>query len=175
MGKLFSKFTIKQKIWGGFGLLLIILSVVSAGSIQGFSSTNKSVSSVVNDVQPTLVVSMELAQVLDSSAQSLGFYLLSLEEADKKAYSDSLNHVSEVLDNLKQQASIKESPEKLELVASIETRIHKYQSYQEQMFKYASSQADNMPAVAITSNQMNPMARTLLQQIGQMLGAETGS
>jgi len=172
MGKLFSKFTIKQKIWGGFGLLLIILSVVSAGSIQGLSSTKSSVNSVVNDVQPTLVVSMELAQVLDSSAQSLGFYLLSLEEADKKAYSDSLIHVGEVLDSLKQQPSIKNSPEKQALVASIEARTDQYRAFQEQMFKYASSQADNMPAVAITSNQMNPLARTLLQQIGQMLGAD---
>ncbi len=172
MGKLFSKFTIKQKIWGGFGLLLIILSVVSAGSIQGLSSTESSVKKVVNDVQPTLVVSLELAQVLDSSAQSLGFYLLSLEEADKKAYMDSLEHVGKVLDNLKAQQPIKDSAEMQQLVASIESRIMKYESYQAQMFKYASSQPENMPAVAITSNVMNPLARTLLQQIGQMSGAE---
>jgi len=172
MGKLFSKFTIKQKIWGGFGLLLIILSVVSAGSIQGLSSTKSSVQTVVNDVQPTLVVSLELAQVLDSSAQSLGFYLLSLEETDKKAYIDSLNHVGEVLESLKLQPSIKNDPDMQQLVESIETRIQKYQGYKEQMFKFASSQANNMPAVAITSNQMNPQARVLLQQIGQMLSAE---
>ena len=86
MGKLFSKFTVKQKIWGGFGLLLAILSIVSAASMQGLSSTQGSVKNLVNDVQPTLVVSMELANVLEASAQSLGFYLLSLEESDKKAY-----------------------------------------------------------------------------------------
>jgi methyl-accepting chemotaxis protein len=172
MGKLFSKFTIKQKIWGGFGLLLVILSVVSAGSIQGLSSTGSSVKKVVNDVQPTLVVSMELAQVLESSASSLGFYLLSLEEADKKAYSDSLEQVGKVLGDLKQQQSIKDSNEMQQLVTSIEARIQQYQSYQAQMLKYASSQPENMPAVAITSNDMNPLARTLLQQIGQMSGAE---
>ncbi len=172
MGKLFSKFTINQKIWGGFGLLLIILSVVSAGSIMGLSSTQSSIKKVVSDVQPTLVVSLELAQVLDSSAQSLGFYLLSLEEADKKAYQESLNQVGTVLTSLKQQKPIMDSAEMKQLVASIETRTQKYQSYQGQMFKYAASQPANMPAVAITSNDMNPLARTLLQQIGVMSGAE---
>ena len=172
MGKLLSKFTIKQKIWGGFGLLLIILSIVSAASILGLSSTKSSVNKVVNDVQPTLVISMELAQLLDSSAQSLGFYLLSLEEADKKAYISSLSAVTEDLVKLKKQNSIKNNPEMQKLMASIEARIEKYKSYQAQMIKYASSQADNMPAVAITSNQMNPLARTLLQAIGTMKSAE---
>jgi len=172
MGKLLSKFTIKQKIWGGFGLLLIILSVVSAASIMGLSSTKSSVNKVVNDVQPTLVISMELAQKLDSSAQSLGFYLLSLEEADKKAYIASLSAVTDGLNKLKAQEVIKSSEDLQKLMASMETRIEKYKSYQKDMIRYATSQADNMPAVAITSNQMNPLARTLLQQIGTMQGAE---
>lgn len=172
MGKVLSKFTIKQKIWGGFGLLLIILSVVSVASIMGLSSTKSSVHKVVNDVQPTLVITMELAQLLDSSAQSLGFYLLSLEEADKKAYIASLAAVTDDLNKLKKEPSIKKSEKLQKLMGSIESRIEKYKSYQQDMIKYASAQADNMPAVAITSNQLNPLARTLLQQIGTMQGAE---
>jgi len=172
MGKLFSKFTVKQKIWGGFGLLLAILSIVSVASMQGLSSTQGSVKNLVGDVQPTLVVAMELANELEGSAQSLGFYLLSLEESDKQAYKKSLDQVSDTLNKLKQQPSISASDEMQQLIARIESRTQKYQGYQEQMFKYAASQANNMPAVAITNNDMNPLARTLLQQISQMSSAE---
>jgi len=172
MGKLFAQFTIKQKIWGGFGLLLLILTAVSIGAIQGLSSTQKSVKHVVNEVQPTLVVAMELEQVLESSAQSLGFYLLSQEEAHKKAYQTSMVLVSKDLVKLKKQQPVQHSEELQKLIAGIEARVKKYQGYQKQMFSYAESQGNNMPAVATTSNELNPLARKILQLLSQMLDAE---
>jgi len=175
MGKIFAQFSIKQKIWGGFGLLLIILTAVALGGIQGLWSTETSVKRVVNEVQPTLVVAMELEQVLESSAQSLGFYLLSLEAADKKAYLDKIAHVSKVLAKLKQQQPVQQSEELQKLIASIESRVKRYQGFQKEMFGYAESQANNMPAVATTSNVLNPLARQILQLLSQMLDSEPES
>ncbi len=175
MGKLFSRFTVKQKIRGGFGLLLIILTAVSIGAIQGLSSTQKSVRHVVNDVQPALLASMELDSALEGSAQSLGFYLLSHEDVDKKAYLKNMQSVKQAMVKLKGQKSVQENADMQGLVIDIEKRIQKYQGYQKQMFSYAANQANNMPAVAVTSSKLNPLARNMLQLIAQMRDAEPES
>jgi len=172
MGKLFAQFTIKQKIWAGFGLILIILTAVALGGIQGLSSTQTSVKRVVNEVQPTLVVAMKLEQILESSAQALGFYLLSQESVHKKTYLKDMEEVNKVLSDLKKQQTVLQSESLQKLITGIEVKIKKYQAYQQQMFKYAEAQANNMPAVAITSNDLNPLARNILQYLGQMLDAE---
>ena len=83
--------------------MLLILTAVSLSGIQGLSKTKGSVVSVVDEVQPTVINSMELAMALEGSAKSLGFYLLTHEDRDKKAYLDDLAKVDTVLKSLKQQ------------------------------------------------------------------------
>lgn len=173
MIRLLSIFTIKQKVWAGFGLLLLILSIISFASIQGLNATGKSIKHVVNDVQDSLIISMQLETELEHSAQLLGFYLLSHDEHDKKSYLNSLASVNKTVSQLKTMKLLQQQPELLKRFSVIEKDMASYQTYKTQMLKYAKGPADNMPALHITQDQLNPKARKLLQLIGQMLDSES--
>jgi methyl-accepting chemotaxis protein len=172
MEKLFAYLTLRQKMWGGFGFLLIIVAAVSVASILALDSTRKSVVHVVNEIQPTLLASIRLDQALESSAQSLGFYLLGHEDSDKQEYLRRSDNIVSALKDLKGQKTIQDSAEIQKLIGSIETRIDQYRSYQDRMFTYATSPEANMPALAISSRELNPRARDLLQLFSQMLDAD---
>ena len=172
MKKIFGSITVKYKIWGGFLLLLLILTAVSLSGIQGLSKTKGSVVSVVDEVQPTVINSMELAMALEGSAKSLGFYLLTHEDRDKKAYLDDLAKVDTVLKSLKQQKLVQADAEIQKLLAKIEKEIGTFQGFQTRMFDYASSPDKNYPAVAFSTNELNPRARMMMQLISQMLDAD---
>ena len=172
MKKIFGSITVKYKIWGGFLLLLLILTAVSLSGIQGLSKTKGSVVSVVDEVQPTVINSMELAMALEGSAKSLGFYLLTHEDRDKKAYLDDLAKVDTVLKSLKQQKLGQNDAEIQKLLAKIEKEIRTFQGFQTRMFDYASSPDKNYPAVAFSTNELNPRARMMMQLISQMLDAD---
>jgi len=173
MISLLSIFTIKQKVWAGFGLLLVILSIISFASIQGLNTTGKSIKHVVNDVQDSLIISMQLETELEHSAQLLGFFLLSHDESDKKSYLKSLVSINKTVSQLKTMKLLQQQPELLKKFSTIEKDIASYQTYKKQMLQYAKGPADNMPALQMTQDQLNPKARTLLQLIGQMVDSES--
>jgi len=175
MIRLLSIFSIKQKVWAGFGLLLLILSVISFASFQGLSATGKSIKHVVNDVQDSLILSMQLKTELDSSAQLLGFYLLSHDKHDKEAYLDSLLSLNKTTGKLKTMPLFQQRPELMKKLKGINTDISAYQAYKKQMLEYAKGPDQNMPALIITQEKLNPRARKLLQLTGQMIDSESES
>lgn len=155
--------------------MLLILSVISFASFQGLSATGKSIKHVVNDVQDSLILSMQLKTELDSSAQLLGFYLLSHDKHDKEAYLDSLLSLNKTTGKLKTMPLFQQRPELMKKLKGINTDISAYQAYKKQMLEYAKGPDQNMPALIITQEKLNPRARKLLQLTGQMIDSESES
>ena len=93
--------SIKAKIWSGFLLLLVVLAIMSIMTSVSLNGVQSRVVEVVEQRQPAVFLSKELAVQLEQSAGSLGFYLLSKEQEHQAAYKKSLRRVDEIIAELK--------------------------------------------------------------------------
>ena len=140
--------TIRHKIIGGFGILVILL--ITVGLITQFSlnENGDKLNELVNDVQPTVVESLELVDELDRASASLGFYLLSKEKVHKDDYLKYLDKVSKSVATLKSMDLIQKDSELNKLMTEVEANIMKLDSYKKKMLELATNDAKNIPAMA---------------------------
>ena len=75
-----SQLSIRWKIWLSFLVLVALLIAVGVIANSSLKANKEKLSTLVNDVQPAVVLSLNLVDELDHASASLGFYLLSKEE-----------------------------------------------------------------------------------------------
>jgi len=161
-----------HKIWSGFAVILLMLIVVSGTTLLTLTESETSFDKVVNEYQPRTLVSLELSGHVRAAAGSLGFYLLSKEDAHKKNYEASLVNISNSLEELKALVASSEDDESKQQLSSIEQNIEKFAGYKDKMLHLASNQLDNFPALKYAANNINPVSRELLQALSNMVSAE---
>ena len=163
---------IRHKIWAGFGLLILILAVVSLSAWFSLNRTQSEMELVVQEKQPAVITSMTLARELERAAAGLGFYLLSKEEEHKENFEFALDHVRELVGELSANPYIQARPALSDRVSQVATDVEKLNGYREQMIILATDQAANMPAMQFAARDINPISQQMLQQLGQMLLSE---
>ncbi len=166
------RFKISQKIWAGFGLLLLTIAIISISALNGFRSTSEGVDSVVGHDVPTMAASMKLQNALVSSAQALGFYMTSRDERDKKTYLGSIDEIDLALAELQNLPGVSENTILQQSMPGIITKINRYKAYREQMVKLASDERKRTPATALAAEELNPRAMSILQMTQEMIASE---
>ena len=163
---------LSHKVWGGFAVMLLILIAVSITTLFTLAKTEVSIDQVVNEYQPRTLVSLELSGHVRDAAGSLGFYLLSKEEAHKNNYEASLENISSSLDELKSLlANDQNNASKAQLI-SIEANVAKFIAYKDRMLLLATSQLENLPAVKHAAENVNPISRVVSQALSNMVSSE---
>ena len=76
LNKLFAKLSISHKLWGGFAIVLTVLAVVVGNTLFSLASIKEKAATVTEEVQPTLIASMELMTELKEASSFMGFFLL---------------------------------------------------------------------------------------------------
>ena len=99
--KAFCRLSITQRLWAGFGLMLVLLSVVVTQTLLSLSVTEHKVNVVTKEIQPVLIASMALNTKLKEASNAMGFFLLTKEEVHKQEYLARLEQLNEALQNLK--------------------------------------------------------------------------
>jgi len=165
-------FSIKQKLIFGFSGSLLLLLLISLVSLHNSKQTNDSVKFLINEVQPVIQTADRLSTTLNMSARSLGFYLLSTEQEHLNHYSEYLEKLNGYIDNLNNNELIKADPEIQAKLDGVRIAIRKYQSFQNQFLDLAKSAEKNMPALAITSQRLNPLGREGINILTQMIMSE---
>jgi len=166
------RFKISQKIWAGFGLLLLTITIISMSALNGFRSTSTDVKSVVGQDVPTMAASMKLQNALVSSAQALGFYMHSREERDKKIYLYSIDEIDQALAELKALPGVSDNTTLQQSMPGIITKIDRYKAYRGQMVELASDESKRTPATALAAQELNPRAMSILQMTQEMIASE---
>ena len=172
MKRLLALFTIKQKIWGGTSVMLLILAMVAVTSLYSLTASHRQISHMVEDVQPTMLSSMALRDAIRRSTGALGFYLLSKEERHKEAYLQGLSRVDGALAKLKGMRMIQENADLSAMVAKAGEGIERYKGYQEKMIKLANDNAENLPGMLYAGQKINPLSQQGLQLTTQMVLSE---
>ncbi len=166
------RFKISQKIWAGFGLLLMTIAIISMSAVSGFQSTSSDVHSVVEEDVPAMTASMKLQNALVSSAQALGFYMHSRDERDKKTYLSSIEEIDQALADLQALPGVAENETLQQGMPDIISKIDHYKSYRQQMVELATEEFKRVPATALSADNLNPRVRTILQATQEMIASE---
>ena len=171
MNALFSQLSIHQKLWGGFGLLLAVLTLVSCIAFFSLRGVQQEMGVVVDDVQPTMIASMELTSGLNQATSSLGFFLLSGEEVHHDNYRTALERVDRSVAALDAQASSNASLRAR--LATIRADIDHFEQQGAEMLTLVADQAKNVPGIAYAAQNINPLSQQMLNIATQMIMSES--
>jgi methyl-accepting chemotaxis protein len=165
--------SIRNKIWAGFGFVLIILAVVALIAATSLSRTETSVDNVVNQIQPMVLASNELTSSINESSGALGYYLLSHEESFKRDYLKGLESVNQSLAKLSSLTQTGNTePEVKELLTEIEKDVNKFASYKDRMFELVNNEALNKQGLKMSGENVNPISQQILQLLTQSVLSE---
>ena len=169
---LFAKLSISHKLWGGFAIILTLLAVVVVNTLFSLSHTKEKVDVVANEVQPTLIASMELMTELKETAAYLGFYLLTKEEFHKTNYHDHLTAIDEKLQALENTPVAKKNTETQAILADIQTKVAQFKAYESRMINLVEDETANFAALRFAIDEINPINTEILQAMSDMVLSE---
>jgi methyl-accepting chemotaxis protein WspA len=164
--------TVKQKMFTGFGVLLVVLAAIGFITFNSVLSIKKTIEVVVNDRQKAVLMSKTLAENVQDSLSGLGFYLLSKEDSYKTQYVERLSDAEKILNELKALPSIQQDTESSKLVSNISKSLEQFHSYQDKMLELATSDQKNFPGMSYSSENINPLSQQMLQQITASISSE---
>ena len=172
LGWLTKNSTIKQRIWFGFGFLLLILAVVSMSTLSQFTALSSGINKVTDKIQPAVLSSQTLAFHLESANNALGFYMLTREPQYKDKYFRSMDESKTVLTSLQSENYIASNEGYQSKVQQIASYIEQLSSYKDRVVELVTNDVLNSPAMQIAGEKLNPMARQMQSMISQMIISE---
>ena len=171
MNQLLSQLSIRQKLWGGFGLLLGLLTLVSSIAFFSLSDVQQDMGVVVDEMQPTVIASMELSGGLNQATTSLGFYLLSGEDVHRESYATALARVDDSVATL--SAHLNDDAALTARLATIRSDIDTFKQHGSEMLTLVNDQGKNVPGIAYAAQNINPLSQQMLNIVSQMIMSES--
>jgi len=169
---LLANFSIKAKLWSGFGMLLMIMAIIGVTVSRSSQTTEDGLNGMVDEIQPAVFNAHEISTSLEKAARALGFFLLSKQASHKDTFVQNMDKLQDSLSTMETLPVIKKDAVLQEKFLQIKADINRFRSYQDKMIEIGTDNLKNIPAVAISTNSLNPMAISLLQQADQIIKAE---
>ncbi len=167
-----SALSIKQKMLGGFGAMLLVLALIAVQTMYSLLGIKDSVKNVVEDHQVSMITAMKLSQTIEKSLSGLGLYLLSKEEVYKNNFNTGILNADALINDLKSQQVIKDNPTSATLMSKIETDFNIYKSFQQKLMVLAVDSQKNFPGMNNSTLNINPKSQIMLQNLEAMIQAE---
>jgi len=168
----FQNCSIRQRIFGAFSLMLVILAIVSVVPLINISSMNRSVNEVIEDVQPAAMASERFAEQLNSASTALGYFMLTQEEGYKNTYLNIIKQANATLKDLKQHLEKSSNSESLVMLGSINANLAKLEQYNQRLIELAMDPTANLPALTYAATYLNPASQKILSSLTIMLQSE---
>ncbi len=167
--------SIKQQMFAGFGLTIVLLAVIAIMSVFILSKTKRAATNVTAKHQPTVIKAFQLSESLKKSNADLGLYLLSKNKIHEKNFKKELIRSVMLLRELKEQDTVKSDPEALRAIQQIEADMQAYHSYKDRLLTLAKSDRRNFPGMSYATNHINPLSRQILSGLAIMIDIEEGN
>ncbi|MEW8584806.1 MAG: hypothetical protein AB2531_03505, partial [Candidatus Thiodiazotropha sp.] len=127
---------------------------------------------VVHQNQPQLMLTKDLANSLKQSTGSLGFFLLTREEAHLENYSRQKNHTKYILESLITKSIEVEDASSSQLLKQLGLDLKQFEQTVDALLKKTATNEGNFPGIAYANEHINPISRKQLQLTSQMILSE---
>ncbi|WEK53526.1 MAG: methyl-accepting chemotaxis protein [Candidatus Cohnella colombiensis] len=101
MRNFFKNFTIQKKLYSGFGLVLLLLAIMSTVSYEYLLKVNSSYTHLLRDQSTTLQLIKDLKIAVEGESSSLSRFLLTGDENNLESYNVASTNFSNALTELK--------------------------------------------------------------------------
>ena len=166
--------TIKQRIWFGFSLILVILAATSISTYFKFNTLSSGINRMTESIQPAVLSSQNLAFQLESSNYALGFYILTKEDQYRENYFSLLDQAQTSLEELRSNEFVRNNQNSNADVDSIANRVNSLVGFRDQVVELVTNDALNIPAMRLAGEKLNPSAQQMQSMISQMIISEWG-
>lgn len=167
-----SNLSVRQKLWGGFGILLALMLLLSAVSYRSLFKVEDRLSLVVEKLQPTMLASQDLSQALTRATAALGLYLLAADESAKAEYQAALAQVDTSLNGLQSQLQAHSDKASAQTLDSLQTLVERFKAYEPKMVELVEDPMKNVAGLSYAAQHINPLSQHMLQLTGEMLMSE---
>jgi len=164
--------SIKQKMFTGFGLLILIMTLIGLKLLISMQSIKNATRTVVKEQQQAVFHSMQLSTIIEQSMSGLGFYLLSKDPVHKEQYEENLKKATLILKQIRTFKAISNDAESNTLIEKIDGTFKQFQSYHEEMLRLAQHTHNNFPGMRYSAEKINPISQQVLQNMALILNAE---
>jgi len=169
---LLANFSVKQKLYGGFAIILMILAIIVAVSLGSINETLTKVKTVTTEIQPTLIASSALETAVQQGTASLGMFLLSNDNDHKVEYKNNLIEIKEALSVLKNTVELTQDAETQELMVLIESSVNQFMGFEKKIIQLGEDRLLNFPAMEYARGNLNPLNVEISQILTAMIESE---
>lgn len=172
MGKFLQKLTIKQKMRFGFGVIWLVLAIITIQAAFNLSVVRINVKDVVENKQPVALASNQLIINLEKSMNALSVYMLTGNEDTLSGYQQSYAESSEILAELEERLAGKGYQDSREYLKQVRLNMAKLPAYIEAIKHLQQNRNEQYPAFKYVSENLAGLANTIQFSISTMVASE---
>ena len=172
MREFWSNLSIKNKLISSFAFVLALQAIQSYLAVDSLSRMNNQIDKIVTETQPAATGALEASESILNAGRELGFYLITHENEDKKAYRRAASRAHKQVERLTTLPAVTADPESATLAQKIAAKLKRIEQQEQKLLEVATDPNRNMPAMAYAAEHVNPEYRRRLQLLSSMLQAE---
>lgn len=175
MSKFLQKLTIKQKMRFGFGVIWLVLAVITIQAAVNLSVVRMNVTEVVEHKQPVALASNSLIITLEKSMNALSVYMLTDDVNQLAAYEQNVEQAKLILQQLEQAFETTEGDEyaqSRESLANVRANMQRLPAQIEVLKRLQNDRTEKFPAFKYVGENMAGLAGNIQHWISTMVASE---
>lgn len=172
MENFLNKMTLKQKIRFGFGVIWIVLAIITLQAVVNLSVVRLNVQEVVDVKQPIAIKSSSIAFEIGQGMSELTHYVFTGETPSFDRYTQQVAAAEELLKDLKVEFHEQLGPREQAYIEQIEVLFQQMPPLVEEVKNLQADKSKNFPAFGFVDQHMQPLATQISQEINLMLQSE---
>lgn len=172
MMDLVRRLSIRSRIFTGFGLVSIIFLGFGLHAVNGLSTVQTRVQSMVESSTPAALNSLAVSDLVKQTSAVLGFYLLSKDAGHTQDIADNWQRIDGLLDEIAALDVVRNDVQSQQVLEQVHSQLTELRSLVPRLLELAENDAENLPAMGFASRNTNGIYREKLQQLSSLIEAE---
>ncbi len=173
MQKYLQTLTIKQKMRLGFGVIWIVLAIITLQAAVNLYVVRQNVSEVVLEKQPIAVGTSQVALTLEKAMNALSLYMSTNEASSLASYQQSYDQVFAAVQKSLSELEGEEADQALrQQYQSINTNLQNLPNLVDQLVELQKDRTQKFPAFGYVDEHMLSVANQFSHETGLMIESE---
>lgn len=172
MSRFLQKLTIKQKMRFGFGVIWLVLAIITIQAAVNLYVVRENVKDVVANKQPIALASNELIITLEKSMNALSVYMLTGDQKMLEGYHQNYQSANQTLVALEQKLAHPDFEQSRQLLEQVRSNLQHLPAQIEVIEHLLQNRNEQYPAFKYVNDNMAGLANTIQHSISTMVSSE---